>query len=478
MLTLAYCRVSTEEQADEGFSIAGQADRLRAYALLHELGAVTIVEDPGLSGKNLQRPGLQQVLAAVEAGHVSNVLVWRLDRLSRNLSDLILLADKFGQEGVALHSVTEKIDLSSATGRMFYNILGSFAQFFREQLSENVRMGIQQAVREGKWVNRPKTGYKLVEGLLVPSEDADRVRQIFHLRANGSSHREIEAATGIKFSTVCSILHSRIYLGEVLHNGIWYPGIHEAIITDEEFHAAQRGHVPGRRRGADLLSGKVRCGLCGKRMPVAQNGTGRVMYRCRHRGTGCSQPSRTNLGLHRAAVLALSLLGRNEQLQEAIRRKLAGDRRTGPSVEARRRTRPGSAETLQGLTERRRKLLEAYYAEKMSLDLFGEEEAELTRQIEAVRASAAERRNADAVADELSVRFEQVAAALRDLDVELVWQEADERERRVLVDELLEAVTVFPDHLEVTVAGAPPLNLTYREVGLKESEIVGVGEGT
>ena len=64
---------------------------------------------------------------------MSNVLAWRLDRLSRNLSDLILLADRFGQAGVALHSFTEKIDLSSATGRMFYNILGSFAQFYREQ---------------------------------------------------------------------------------------------------------------------------------------------------------------------------------------------------------------------------------------------------------------------------------------------------------------------------------------------------------
>lgn len=65
----------------------------------------------------------------VEAGHVSHVLVWRLDRLSRSLSDLILLADKFGQAEVPLHSFTEKLDLSSATGRMFYNILGSFAQF-------------------------------------------------------------------------------------------------------------------------------------------------------------------------------------------------------------------------------------------------------------------------------------------------------------------------------------------------------------
>ena len=98
----------------------------------------------------MERPGLQQVRAMVEAGHVAHVLVWRLDRLSRNLGDLILLADELGRSNVALHSFTEKLDLSTATGRMFYNILGSFAQFYREQLSENVRMGMHQAVREGK----------------------------------------------------------------------------------------------------------------------------------------------------------------------------------------------------------------------------------------------------------------------------------------------------------------------------------------
>jgi site-specific DNA recombinase len=93
MLTLAYCRVSTEEQADEGFSIEGQADKLRAYAAFRDLGEVLVIVDPGLSGKNLKRPGLQQVMAAVEAGHVSNILIWRLDRLSRSLGDLVFLAE-------------------------------------------------------------------------------------------------------------------------------------------------------------------------------------------------------------------------------------------------------------------------------------------------------------------------------------------------------------------------------------------------
>jgi site-specific DNA recombinase len=80
VLTVAYCRVSTEEQATEGFSIEGQADKLRGYASLHDLGDVTIIADAGRSGKDLERAGLQQLLAMVEAGHVEHVLLWRLDR--------------------------------------------------------------------------------------------------------------------------------------------------------------------------------------------------------------------------------------------------------------------------------------------------------------------------------------------------------------------------------------------------------------
>ncbi len=478
MLTVAYCRVSTEEQAEEGHSIEAQADRLRSYAELHGLGVVTVVEDPGLSGRNMERPGLQQVRAMVEAGHVAHVLVWRLDRLSRNLGDLILLADELGRSNVALHSFTEKLDLSTATGRMFYNILGSFAQFYREQLSENVRMGMHQAVREGKWINRPKTGYDLVGGTLVPNDDAYRVREIFRLRAVGRSQREIEDATGIKYSTVGSILKSRVYLGEVQLRGEWFPGVHEALVTPEEFAAAHLGFVPGRPRGRDLLSGRVFCGLCGRRMAVEVNGDGRTMYRCRHRGAGCHQPRRTNVGLIRAAVLGISLLSQDERLQSAIRRELAGKGRTRLGHDARRHSRRTPAKTLALLSANRRKLLDLYYQDKISAEAFAEEERRMADQIEAVRTEAAKDASQRAVRDDLALRFDDVVESLRSLDMSEVWAEATDDERRVLIEELVSGVSIFPDHLEVTISGAPALNVTLEEVGLKESSIGGVGGGT
>lgn len=475
MLTLAYCRVSTEEQAEEGFSIEGQADKLRAYSSLRDLGQVTIIADPGMSGKNMERPGPQQLLAAVEAGHVTHVIVWRLDRLSRNLGDLILLADKLGELGVALHSVSENLDLSSAPGRMFYNILGTFAQFFREQLAENVKMGNERAVKEGRWINRPKTGYDLVEGALVANEDADRVREIFRLRAAGMSYRTIEAETAVTYSTVCSILNSRIYLGEVLHHDQWFPGRHEALVTEQEFHAAHRGFGKGVTRSKDVLSGRVRCGLCTKRMAVAQNGKGSMFYKCRHRGQGCSQSARSTKGLARAAVLGLALLGQDEQLQRAIRKQLSVShpKITAPTT---RRREASLAVTIAKLSDDRRNLLELYYAEKISAEGFQQEEARLSAAIEAASLRAIEERSEERAKSDLERRFDEVV--LKNLDIDKVWESAEEVEKRVLIEELLEWVTIFPDHLEVTVVGAPALNVLYSEVGLMGSDFVGVGDPT
>lgn len=475
MLTVAYCRVSTDEQAADGFSIDGQADKLRAYAELHDLGDVTVVSDPGWSGKNTDRPGLQRVLAMVNAGHVANVLVWRLDRLSRNLGDLILLADTFGQAGVSLHSFTEKIDLSSATGRMFYNVLGSFAQFYREQLAENVTMGTERAMRDGRWCNRPPTGYDLDDGLLVPNADAVKVRRVFTLRGQGKSIGDIAEATGVTYSTVVAILRNRAYLGEMRHRDEWWPGRHEPLVTEAEWAAAHRGRTPGVRRGKDLMSGKVRCGTCGRKMSIDRNGQGNFYYRCKHRGDGCRQPARSNKGLLNAAALGLSLLC-DESIRDAIRRHLGTLARTEPK--AGRTSVPAAADRLTELREQRRKLLALHYDGHISGDQFGEEQARLTSEIQNLEAAEYEAATAKLRNDDLLDRFDDLAKLLDQIGIVELWANATETERRTLLDELIEHVTVLPDHLVVEAHGAPPLRVAFAEVGLKESGSGGVGGPT
>jgi site-specific DNA recombinase len=477
VLTLAYCRVSTEEQAAEGWSIEGQTDKLRAYSDLHDLGDITVISDPGISGKNMLRPGLQQLLAAVEAGHVTHVIVWKLDRLSRNLRDLMELRDKFDKHHVTLHSVCENLDLSTPAGRWFFSMMGGQAEYYREALSENVSMGLDRAVKEGRWINRPKTGYDLVNGLLVPNVDAALVIECFRLRGERLSYRVIEERTGLKYSTVKSILDSRIYRGEVLRKDKWYDGRHEPLVSEEEWQNAHRGTAKGVRRSSDPLSGRVVCGLCNRKMVVAQNGKRNLTYKCRHRGQGCDQPSRSNLGLARAAVKGLRLVGHDESLRSAIRRRLAGG---GPDAAGlpRRTRRAAPAKTMKALNEERRKLFDLYYAQKVSQDGFQQEETRIAVAIEAVRQQIAIDDDAERLKTELEVRFEEVARILADLDMEVVWAEADQRERRILVENLVECVKVFPDHLEVKVAGSPWINVLLWEVGLKVPENVGVGGPT
>lgn len=276
------------------------------------------------------------------------------------------------------------------------------------------------------------------------------------------------------YSSVGSIVRSRVYGGEVLHSGQWYPGHHEALVTDDEFHAAHRGHIPGRRRGKDVLSGRVRCGLCGRIASVhwAESGP---LYRCRHRGEGCRLRARSAFGLERAALLGMRLLSEDHELQDAILREVArAGGAGGAPARADPRTRPGVGD----LTEKRRKLLDLFYADRISAEGFAEEEARLSRAMDSAAQLDARERQEHGERQEIAARFGEITAVLGVMDVDALWSVATEGERRELVEELVQAVHVFPDHLEVEITGAPRLNVLLSEVALRvDVQTVGVGGG-
>jgi hypothetical protein len=187
-----------------------------------------------------------------------------------------------------------------------------------------------------------------------------------------------------------------------------------------------------------------------------------VLYRCRHRGRGCGQPSRSATGLERAALLGLRLLAEDQDLQEAISRQLGRAAREATATPSRR----GAEGALADLVDRRRKLLDLYYSGKIDPELFANEEERLTNEIRALRDEDDRAREEAAGQEEVSRRFDEVLGILRELNVDDIWAEATDEERRVLVEELLDVLAIFPDHLEVTVKGAPRLNVTLDEVGL------------
>ena len=295
MLTIGYVRVSTEDQVEH--SPDAQRDRCKQYAKANELGPIQFLSDEGWSGKNLERPAMRELIKLIEADAVAHLVIWRLDRLTRDSGDQSRLIRLCEEHCVSIYSVSEgPVRIDTASGRMQAGIHGVFAQYYREHVVENVRLGQDQAARAGRWQNHAPTGYDLVNGFLQKNEQALIVRRIFKLRAQGMSYSEIERATGVKYSTVRHVCLNRAYLGEVLHRGEWYPGVHEPLVTAEEFAAAQKAHIPGRRRSKDLLSGKVRCGLCGKVLCVERNSRGTTIYRCKHRGKGCEIPGRSAPG--------------------------------------------------------------------------------------------------------------------------------------------------------------------------------------
>lgn len=461
MLSVAYVRVSTDDQVE--YSPEAQTKRCRDFARLHRLGAVVVMADEGWSGKNLDRPEMQRLIGLVEDGQVANVIVWRFDRLARDSADFSKLVRLFELHCVELHSVAEgRAELSTASGKMQLGVHGVFAQYYRDHIVENVTRAIEDGVKAGRWLNRAPTGYRMVDGALEPDEEvAPVVRRIFALRADGLSYRDIEDQTGVKYSTVRQILHNRAYLGEVKHKTDWYPGLHEPLVTPAEFEAAHRGHIPGRRRSRDLLSGRVRCGECKRVLGVECNDRSQAIYRCKHRGRGCGLPGRSARGLHRAAVLGLGLLGQDDELRAAIRADLSRHLDPTPLEDA--------SQAVASLKRKRHLLLDLYYEDKITPDAFEQEERRLTAQISTLQAARDQEEEKAKTRSELAERFEEVAQLLATVDIDTVWQEADERERRVLIEDLVDAVYIYADHLRVVACGAPPLRVTLDEVGLRSA---------
>ena len=471
MLTIAYVRVSTDDQVE--YSPDAQRNRCQQYAISNGLGAVTFLSDEGRSGKDLNRPGVQELIAHVEAGQALHVIVWKLDRLSRDAADLNRLVKLLDSHCVSLHSVSEgRVDVTTASGRLQAGIHGVLAQYYREGLVENVKMGNRQAIAEkGRWLNRAPTGYDMVNGFLQPNEDAFLVRRIFELRAEGRSFTQIEAATGIRYSTARQVCHNRAYLGLTRLRNEWHPGIHEPLVTPELFEAAQNGNPHGVRVGRDLLSGRVVCGSCGKRIAIDSNGRNEGIYRCKHRGQGCDVPGRSAKGLHSAARIAIRELGCDSRLIEAIRHEL--ERRyagTQPAL-------PARAADAAKLRRQREKLLQLWYDDKITPELFAEQERSISAKLKVIEDAAAEQLKVVEQRRHLVAQFDRVADTLRNLDVDVLWAAATDGERRKLINELVDAVIVHADHLEVAIFGVPPIKVLLSEAGLRQRSGTIAGTG-
>ncbi|WP_437776171.1 recombinase family protein [Sorangium sp. So ce1097] len=198
---IGYVRVSTEHQADGGVSLAAQRAKLEAYATAMDLDLVDIIEDPGVSAKTLDRPGLQRALGMFDAGQASALLVAKLDRLTRSVRDLDTLISRYFAARFSLLSVADSIDTRSAAGRLVLNVLASVSQWEREATAERTRDALAQLRADGVrlggaalgWVHTGEADANGRRILARVQDEAATVDRILALRADGLSLREIAA---------------------------------------------------------------------------------------------------------------------------------------------------------------------------------------------------------------------------------------------------------------------------------------------
>ncbi|QKS31368.1 MAG: recombinase family protein [Candidatus Accumulibacter similis] len=250
-----YCRVSTDERLHQSFnSIDAQKEAgLASVASQRAEGWIPVPDDyidPGFSGGNLERPGLKRLLADIQAGKIDIVVVYKIDRLTRSLTDFSRLIEVFERHQVSFVAVTQQFNTTTSMGRLMLNVLLSFAQFEREVTGERIRDKIAASKAKGMWMGGPlPLGYDVQNRLLVVHEvEARLVRRIFkdftRCRSTTEMVRELSAegqttksGRPLTKQALYKLMHNRIYLGEILHKGTYYPGQHQAIVDRDLWDA-------------------------------------------------------------------------------------------------------------------------------------------------------------------------------------------------------------------------------------------------
>lgn len=315
-----YVRVSTQEQADEGYSITEQQDRLKKYCDAQGWTLVHIYIDPGYSGAKLDRPGLQQLLSDIPSGAFDTVLVFKLDRLSRSQKDtMYLLEDQFIKNDIDFCSVMESsLNTSTPLGKAMVGILSVFAQLERNNITERMTMGKIGRVKSGKHSggSAAPLGYDYIDGELVVNEsEAVQVKLIYDLFLNGLDGKEMSFGNILRYlrerysirgakwthqSTVTRILRNPVYCGMVKFSGKTYPGNHTPLVSEDIWNKVQDKYshyitafspsIESFKKVSHLLTGLVKCGVCGRPYSAVtwknRNGTASIRpyygyYACR-----------------------------------------------------------------------------------------------------------------------------------------------------------------------------------------------------
>jgi DNA invertase Pin-like site-specific DNA recombinase len=314
-----YRRISTDEER-QPFSLEAQQERLVAYVAAQPGWVLTRSYSDRMSGKRLDRPGLQQALADAGTGRYDLLLVFKVDRLARSTGGLARVLEELDKAGVAFRSASEPFDTSTAAGRMMMQMLGVFAEFEREMIVERTRMGLARKAAKGEWTGgKAPFGYRYdaeAQTLIPVPTQAALVERIFTLyvdrrlgsaaisgRLNDAGHR---TSRGCRWTPnrILGVLRNPTYIGQLPFNGDHYQARHNPIVEAALFDRAQlllaersdSASVQAANASDYLLTSLLRCRRCGHGfVGTAAHGNGGVYryYTCfsrqRHGTARCDQ---------------------------------------------------------------------------------------------------------------------------------------------------------------------------------------------
>ena len=254
---VGYVRVSTEDQAREGFSLSAQERAISDWCKAKRWNLVKVYKDEGISAyRNVERPAFNSLMKDIGAWDVC--VVWKLNRLHRTMRGFIQTALTLEEKGKDLASVTESIDTSSAIGKFVYHILGAISELESGQTSERVKFAFAEKFEsDTAWFTRPPLGYRLVDHKLqVVLEEAAIVKALFEKAPtmivkelvrwahqngiHGKGFKDGRRTRTLSSVTILNVLHNPVYVGYVFHNGELRLNKHEAIVSVEDYNRVSR----------------------------------------------------------------------------------------------------------------------------------------------------------------------------------------------------------------------------------------------
>lgn len=457
-----YIRVSTLEQAQEGYSVGEQRERLIAYCKAQDWLIADIYVDGGYTGSNLNRPGIQKLMSETEKFDV--VLVYKLDRLSRSQRDtLYLIEEIFRPNKVDFVSMQESFDTSSPFGKAMIGLLAVFAQLEREQIKERTWMGRVARAKTGLHHgggNIP-IGYDYEDGkLIVNPYEAEQVRKIYEWYLSGASLKAItdklqDAGYTNKYSSynswssVRNILENETYIGRLHFGDVVVDHAHEAIITEEQFNAAQI--LRGKRReqfgshafqSKHVLTGLLFCGHCGGRYYLRN--TGKYSYyacysRTKQMKNMIKDPNCQNK------------IWRAQDLEPIIEEKILALLRNPQIAEELAAGKPKAAAPVSKNTDIERrireidrqigKLMELYQQDDIPPELLGEKINRLYGEKTALENSIAPVEETNAMPLDLVAELITNAAE--------IWDFADENQKRRILQSLISRIVLTDDQVDI-----------------------------